>query len=56
MGSKQDDHNEGQKDGAKGDFLSDYITQNNPFLSEDYKEGYAHGSEQRRQGNDETEQ
>ena len=45
MSKSQQDHNEGQKDGAKSDGLNAWIQYNNPLTSSDYKNGFAHGRE-----------
>lgn len=46
MGSKEHDHNEGQKDGAQADFLSGLVEALNPLTSPEYKAGFWHGMEQ----------
>lgn len=48
MSKAQRDHNEGQKDGSKSvSSLDDWITELNPFVSKDYKQGFHHGYENR---------
>jgi len=44
MGSKQDDHNRGQKDGANANVFDYIVEDTNPFSSQEYKEGFRHGT------------
>lgn len=43
MGSEQDDHNRGQKDGADANLFDYLVEDTNPFSSQEYKEGFRHG-------------
>src|SRR5260370_17021690 len=43
MASKQDDHNRGQKDGAKSDGLDELLVMNNPLETPEYKQGFQEG-------------
>lgn len=43
MGSKQDDHNRGQKDGANATWFDVLVEEHNLFTSPEYRAGYRHG-------------
>src|SRR6266702_3429960 len=49
MGSKQDDHNRGERDGSKASGLDAWVDVNNPLNPEEYKAGYRHGLQQQRE-------
>lgn len=46
MGSRQDDHNRGEKNGAKAGIFDQLAERTNPFSSPEYKQGYFHGVRQ----------
>jgi len=49
MGSKQDDHNRGERDGSKASGFDAWVDLNNPLNPEEYKAGYRHGLQQQRE-------
>ena len=47
MSKAEREHNQGQKDVASGTGLDNWIQQNNPLTSSDYKKGHRHGYDHR---------
>src|SRR5229473_812008 len=46
MGSKRDDYNRGQKDGAKAGGFDEFVEKNFSLGSPEYRKGFEHGRQQ----------